>query len=65
MRLCMGTQPVRGRIFCFFIKNIYYQAVAVADRMRYESIDITYRYVHVFPSTKIEVVLTFYHDDNI
>ena len=31
-------------------------AVAIADRVGHESIDITYRYAHVFPSTQMEVV---------
>ena len=31
-------------------------AVAIADRVGHESIDITYRYAHVFPSTQQEVV---------
>ena len=30
-------------------------AVAIADRVGHESIDITYRYTHVFPSTQIEL----------
>ena len=33
-----------------------FSAVAIADRVGHESIDITYRYAHVFPSTQIEVV---------
>ena len=33
-----------------------FSAVAIADRVGYESIDITYRYAHVFPSTQMEVV---------
>ena len=32
-----------------------FSAVAIADRVGHESIDITYRYAHVFPSTQIEV----------
>ena len=31
-------------------------AVAIADRVGHESIDITYRYAHIFPSTQQEVV---------
>lgn len=30
-------------------------AVAVADRVGHKSIDVTYRYAHVFPSTQMEV----------
>ena len=33
-----------------------FSAVAIADRVGHESIDITYRYAHVFPSTQTEVV---------
>ena len=34
-----------------------FSAVAIADRVGHESIDMTYRYAHVFPSTQIEVVV--------
>ena len=33
-----------------------FSAVAIADRVGHESIDITYRYAHVFPSTQMEIV---------
>jgi len=33
-----------------------FSAVAIADRVGQESIDITYRYAHIFPSTQMEVV---------
>ena len=33
-----------------------FSAVAIADRVGHESIDMTYRYAHVFPSTQVEVV---------
>ncbi len=32
-----------------------FSAVAIADRLGHESIDITYRYAHLFPSTQIEM----------
>ena len=32
-----------------------FSAIAIADRVGHESIDITYRYAHVFPSTQVEV----------
>ena len=32
-----------------------FSAVAIADRVGHESIDITYRYAHLFPSTQLEV----------
>lgn len=45
-----------------------FSAVAIADRAGHESIDITYRYAHVFPSTQKEVasklnnLITTYRD---
>lgn len=33
-----------------------FSAVAIADRVGHESIDITYRYAHLFPSTQNEMV---------
>lgn len=33
-----------------------YNVVAIADRVGHESVDVTYRYAHVFPSTQQEVV---------
>jgi hypothetical protein len=30
-------------------------AVAIADRVGHESIDITYRYAHLFPTTQKEI----------
>ena len=32
-----------------------FSAVAIADRVGHESIDITYQYVHLFPSTQAEM----------
>ncbi len=32
-----------------------FSAVAIADRMGHESIDITLHYAHMFPSTQIEM----------
>ena len=32
-----------------------YSAVAIADRMGHESIDITYRYAHLFPSVQVDM----------
>lgn len=32
-----------------------FSAVAIADRVGHESIDITYRYAHLFPSTQTEI----------
>jgi integrase len=32
-----------------------FSAVAIADRVGHESIDITYRYAHLFPSRQIEI----------
>ncbi|MEE1225282.1 MAG: site-specific integrase, partial [Clostridia bacterium] len=30
-------------------------AVAIADRVGHESIDITYRYAHLFPSKQVDM----------
>ena len=35
--------------------NMGYSAVAIADRMGHESIDITYRYAHMFPSVQTQM----------
>lgn len=35
--------------------NLGFSAVAIADRMGHESIDITYRYAHLFPSVQAEM----------
>ena len=32
-----------------------YNAVAIADRMGHESIDITYRYAHLFPTVQSDM----------
>ena len=35
--------------------NMGFSAVAIADRVGHESIDITYRYAHLFPTTQKEI----------
>ncbi len=35
--------------------NMGFSAVAIADRVGHESIDITYRYAHLFPTTQNEI----------
>lgn len=35
--------------------DLGFSAVAIADRVGHESIDITYRYSHLFPSRQIEM----------
>ena len=35
-----------------------FSVTAIADRVGYESIDITYRYVHLFPSKQKEMALS-------
>ena len=35
--------------------NMGYSAVAIADRMGHESIDITYRYAHLFPTVQVDM----------
>ena len=32
-----------------------FSAVAIADRVGHESIDITYQYAHLFPSKQVEM----------
>jgi hypothetical protein len=32
-----------------------FSAVAIADRVGHESIDITFRYAHMFPSKQVEI----------
>ena len=32
-----------------------FSALAIADRVGHESIDITYRYAHLFPNKQIEM----------
>ena len=46
---------VSGHRQCL-LSDMGFSVVAIADRVGHESIDITYWYVHVFPSTQIEVV---------
>ena len=38
-----------------------YSAVAIADRVGHESIEITYRYAHLFPTTQTEIAKTLNH----
>ena len=35
--------------------NMGFTVLAIADRMGHESIDITYRYAHLFPSEQIQM----------
>ena len=35
--------------------DLGFSAVAIADRVGHESIDITYRYAHLFPTTQKEI----------
>lgn len=39
--------------------DLGFSAVAIADRVGHESIDITYRYSHLFPSKQVEMADTF------
>lgn len=41
---------------CSLLINLGFSAVAIADRLGHESIDITYRYAHLFPSKQTEMV---------
>ncbi|UWP61378.1 tyrosine-type recombinase/integrase [Ruminococcus gauvreauii] len=35
--------------------NMGFTVLAIADRMGHESIDITYRYAHLFPSEQVQM----------
>ena len=35
--------------------DLGFSAVAIADRVGHESIDITYRYAHLFPSKQVDM----------
>ena len=37
------------------LTELGFSAVAIADRVGHESIDITYRYAHLFPTTQKEI----------
>ena len=36
--------------------DLGFSAVAIADRVGHESIEVTYRYSHLFPSKQLEMV---------
>ncbi len=40
---------------CSLLINMGFSAVAIADRLGHESIDITYRYAHLFPTKQGEI----------
>ncbi len=40
---------------CSLLINMGFSAVAIADRLGHESIDITYRYAHLFPTKQVEI----------
>ena len=44
-------------LFCsqFLLIEMGFSAVAIADRLGHESIDITYRYAHLFPTKQKEI----------
>ena len=51
-----GLSVARYALHISLLIDMGFSAVAIADRVGHESIDITYRYAHVFPSTQTEVV---------
>ena len=42
-----------------------FSAVAIADRVGHESIDITYRYAHLFPTKQTEMADKFNQERSI
>ena len=44
--------------------DLGFSAVAIADRVGHESIDITYKYAHLFPSKQIEMVEKLENEKN-
>lgn len=60
-RGCKETKVKRIRIHDLrhshvsLLIELGFSAVAIADRVGHESIDITYRYAHLFPTTQKEI----------
>ncbi len=54
-----GVQQIRNHDLrhshCSLLIDLGFSAVAIADRLGHESIDITYRYAHLFPSKQLEI----------
>lgn len=53
--LGVGTHDLRHSHVSLLIE-MGFSAVAIADRVGHESIDITYKYAHLFPSKQQEMV---------
>ena len=49
-----GSGPVPWRTALLLI-DMGFTALAIADRVGHESIDITYRYAHLFPTRQTEM----------
>lgn len=47
--------PLEKETHISLLIDMGFSAVAIADRVGHESIDITYRYAHLFPSKQIEM----------
>lgn len=47
--------PYERQTHISLLIDLGFSAVAIADRVGHESIDITYRYSHLFPSKQIEM----------
>lgn len=60
-RGCKATEVKRIRIHDLrhshvsLLIEMGFSAVAIADRVGHENIDITYRYAHLFPSKQVEI----------
>ncbi len=50
-----NTVPRDSTCHISLLIDMGFSAVAIADRVGHESINITYRYAHVFPSAQREV----------
>ena len=57
-KLC-GLEPIRihdlRHSHVSLLIDMGFSALAIADRMGHESVDITYRYAHLFPSQQTEM----------
>ncbi len=56
IRVCVADKyPCERHSHISLLIDMGFSAVAIADRVGHESIDITYRYAHLFPTKQIEM----------